>query len=43
MVYVSILVLVEVLPWVLIEGNARHERDEVSILVLVEVLPWAFP
>ena len=38
---VSILVLVEVLPWEF-EGQENWvEHAYVSILVLVEVLPWA--
>ena len=37
---VSILVLVEVLPWVLYYSPAFLRDGCVSILVLVEVLPW---
>ena len=40
-VQVSILVLVEVLPWVQRPASAVSPHGEVSILVLVEVLPWA--
>ena len=38
---VSILVLVEVLPWALVPPLRGEEHGHVSILVLVEVLPWA--
>ena len=38
---VSILVLVEVLPWGQLE-RGPSARNRVSILVLVEVLPWEY-
>ena len=38
---VSILVLVEVLPWDKSKRHHTRRRYNVSILVLVEVLPWA--
>ena len=41
LVEVSILVLVEVLPWGLIPLPSAAIGAAVSILVLVEVLPWA--
>ena len=39
---VSILVLVEVLPWVIQASSVDLGGETVSILVLVEVLPWAY-